>query len=137
MALNTRLAALNRNAQLDGMRTRLNSGYLRIYDGTQPTDPDTAITTQVKLAELRFGATAFPAASGGVITANAITSDNDAAATGTATWYRCFQSDGTTAEMDGSVGTATSNLVMASTSIVQHAVVSVSAFTHTLPMQGA
>lgn len=137
MALNTRLSVANRNAQLDAMRTRLNTGYLRIYDGTQPADPDTAITTQVLLAELRLNATAFAAASGGVITANAITSDTDADATGTATWYRCFQSDGTTAEIDGSVGTAASNLVMASTSIVQHAVVSVSAFTHTLPMQGA
>ncbi len=134
MAKNTTWSTAARNAKLDAVSASFNTGYLRIYDSTgtgQPAGPGTAITTQVLLAELRFNGTAFPAASSGVLTANAITSDASANNTGTATWFRCLQSDGTTAIMDGSVGTATSNLILATTSIVAAAVVDVSAFTIT------
>ena len=86
-----------------------NTGWLRIYDGTQPANADTAVSTQNILAELRFGATAFGASVAGVATANAITADSSANATGTATWFRVFKSDGTTALWDGSVGTAAAN----------------------------
>ena len=118
------------NGQADDLSARLNSGFLRIYDGTQPATADTAITTQVLLAELTFSATAAPAATNGLITFNAIGSDASANATGTASWYRCFASNGTTVVMDGSVGTSASNLVLNSTSIVSGGTVSVSAFTH-------
>ena len=37
----------------------LNIGTLRIYDGARPEDADDAIISQVQLAELSFGATAF------------------------------------------------------------------------------
>ncbi len=134
MAKNTTWSTAERNAKLDAVKADFNTGYLRIYDSTgagQPAGPDTAVSTQVLLAELRFNATAFPAASGGVLTANAITSDASANATGTATWFRCLKSDGTTALMDGSVGTATSNLILATVSIVAAAVVDVTAFTIT------
>jgi hypothetical protein len=129
MALNPKTAAATRNAAIDAAAALLNNGYLRIYDGTQPADADTAITSQVLLAELRFNATAFGAASAGSATANAFTSDASANATGTATWYRALRSDGTTVVMDGSVGTATSNLVLNSVAISSGAEVSVTAFT--------
>lgn len=58
MALNTQLANATVNGQGDNMSDRLDNGYLRIYDGTQPTNADTAIGAQVLLAELRFNATA-------------------------------------------------------------------------------
>ena len=130
MPLNTQLANATVNGQGDDLSARLNSGFLRIYDGTQPATADTAITTQVLLAELTFSATAAPATSNGLITFNAIGSDTSANATGTASWFRCFASNGTTVVMDGSVGTATSNLVLNSTSIIMGGTVSVSAFTH-------
>ncbi len=130
MAVNTQIADATVNAQADALATLLNNGYLRIYDGTQPTNADTAIGAQVLLAELRFNATAAPAASGGVLTFNAITPDSSANATGTATWFRCLQSDGTTVVMDGSVGTSASNMIMATTSIVSGVQVSVSSFSH-------
>lgn len=79
------------------------SGLIRIYSGTRPTDADTALSGNTLLAELTFGATAFGAASGGVITANAITGDTAADATGTASFVRLFQSNGTTAMHDLSV----------------------------------
>lgn len=131
MAKNATWSVAARNAKLDAIRASFNTGYLRIYDGTQPAGPDTAVSTQVLLAELRFNATAFPAASGGVLTANAITSDSSANATGTASWFRCLQSDGTTALHDGTVGTASANAIVATTSIVTGAVVDCSAFTIT------
>jgi hypothetical protein len=133
MALNPKFSNAAVNAAVDAMAALLNTGYLRIYDGTQATDANTAVGAQVLLAELRFGATAFGGAVAGVATANAITADSDANATGTATWFRCLKSDGTTVVFDGSVGTATANLVLNSVAIQIHAAVSVSSLTLTLP----
>lgn len=129
MALNPKVTAAIRNAILDSALANLNTGYLRIYDGAQATDADTALGAQVLLAELRFGATAFAGASAGSATANAITADSSANATGTATWYRALKSDGSTVVMDGSVGTATSNLVLNSAAITSGAAVSVTSMT--------
>lgn len=129
MALNPKYSDTMVNAEADAVGNALNSGYIRIYDGAQPTNADTALGAQVLLAELRFGADAFGAASGGVITANAITSDSSANATGTAAWARILASDGTTVWFDGTVGTGTHNVVIATTAIVSGAVVSCSSLT--------
>ena len=131
MALNPKLANVAANAACDAVVDLLDNGYLRIYDGTQPTDADTAIGAQVLLAELRYNATAFGAAAAGVATANALTSDSSANATGTATWFRALKSDGTTVIFDGSVGTSSANLVLNSVAISAGAAVSVSAHTYT------
>lgn len=128
MAKNATWSNVARSLAMDARTPAFNSGYLRMYDGTQPAGPDTAITSQVQLAELRFSATAFPASVNGVATANAITQDSSADATGTATWYRSFKSDGTTAIHDGTIGTAGTNCVIATTSIVAAAVVTCSSF---------
>lgn len=131
MALNPKLANASANAAADAVARQLDSGYLRIYDGTQPTDADTAVGAQVLLAELRFNATSAPAASGGVLTFNAFTADSSANATGTATWFRALQSNGTSAVFDGTVGTSGANLNLNTTSIVSGAAVSVSSFSYT------
>lgn len=106
-----------KNATLDATLDLLNNGKFRIYDGTRPAGPDTAVGSQVLLAELTFGATAFAAASSGSKTANAITADTTADATGTATWFRLLTS-GDTAVIDGSVGTSGTDLVLNVASIV-------------------
>jgi hypothetical protein len=67
-----------------------------------------------------------------VLTSNLITADADANLTGAASWFRCFEVDGVTAVLDGSIGTAGCNLNLNSTAIQQHANVSVSGFTHTV-----
>jgi hypothetical protein len=131
MALNPKFTNLAVNTKVDAQAALLNSGILRIYDGTQPATADTAIGAQVLLAELTFNATAFGAGSAGVATANAITQDSSANATGTATWFRAFQSNGTTAVLDGSVGTSDANLVLNSVAISAGAAVSCTAFTLT------
>ena len=131
MALNPKRSNACANAAADAVTALANNGYLRIYDGTQAANADTAVGAQVLLAELRFGATAFGAAAAGVATANAITSDASANATGTATWFRVLKSDGTTVLWDGSVGTATADLILNSVAISSGASVAVSALTYT------
>jgi hypothetical protein len=131
MANNPKISNAAASAEADATTALLNSGYLRIYDGTQPTNADTAVSTQTLLAELRFGATAFGAASNGVATANSITADSSANATGTAAWFRALKSDGTSAIFDGSVGTSGADLNLGSTALQSGAQVSVTSFTYT------
>lgn len=131
MANNPKISNAGANAEIDALTALLNTGYLRIYDGTQPANADTAIGAQNLLAELRFGATAFGAGVAGVATANAITADSSANATGTASWYRCLSSNGTTVVCDGSVGTSGADANMNSVAIQVGAEVSVSSFTLT------
>ena len=121
-----------RNAQLDALSTQIGaSAKLRIYSGTRPANANTAITTQTMLVELTCNATAFAAAaSGGVLTANAI-SNGTAAANGTASFFRLWQSNGTTAIMDGDVAASGADLNLNNTSIATGQTVSVTAFTIT------
>ena len=130
-----RLTNLCVNTMADANSPLLNNGYLRIYDGTQPATGDTAITTQVLLAELRWNATAFAAAAAGVAVANAITGDASANNSGIATWFRALKSDGTTAVFDGSVGTSNSDIIMSSTTITAGQAVNITAFQYALPKQ--
>lgn len=114
-----------RNAMLDSITTAVaTSGLLRIYDGTRPASGGTATTL---LAELALSATFAAAASGGVLTANSITQDSSANATGTATWFRIVTSGGTFV-IDGSIATSGSDLNLTSTSIVATQPVSVTSF---------
>jgi sulfur carrier protein ThiS len=131
MANNPKLSNAEASAAADAVGTNANSGFLRIYNGTQPATADTAITTQTLLAELTLNADAFAAASNGVATANAITADSSANATGTATWFRVVRSNGTSVMFDGSVGTSNADLILNTTSIVAGANVSISSFTYT------
>ena len=131
MATNPKRSNAAVTAAADAVGDLLDNGYLRIYDGTQPSTADTAITTQTLLAELRFNATAFPSATNGVATANSITADSSANATGTASWFRALKSDGSSVVFDGSVGTSSADLVLNSVAISSGAQVSVTAFTYT------
>jgi hypothetical protein len=130
VSLSPRLSNAAASAAADAVCALLNSGYLRLFDGSQPTTADDAITTQVQLAELRFSATAFGSASGGVASANSITADASADATGTASWFRAYKSDGTTVVFDGSIGTSGANLNLNSVAISAGAQVSVSGFSY-------
>lgn len=130
--MSQRTSIVARNAAADAQAALANTGYLRIYSGTKPATPETAASGTL-LAELRMNATAFGAASGGVITANAITGDSSADATGTAGWFRILKSDGTTALWDGDVATSGADLNLNSIAISSGAAVDVTALTVTLP----
>lgn len=112
------------------------AAYVRIYDGTQPAGADVAVTTQNVLAQLTMNDPAFGAAAdanpGGRATANAITGDASADASGTATWFRVFDSDNN-AIWDGSVGTSDADMILDDVSIVAGQPVDITSWTFTCP----
>ena len=133
MASNIKIATTTRNAMLDAITSAVGaSGLLKIYDGTQPATVATAIGAQVLLAQLALSATFAPAAASGVLTANAITQDSSADATGTASWYS-LQTSGGTRIVEGSVGTSGADLNLNTVSIVAAGPVAVTSFTYTAP----
>jgi hypothetical protein len=103
------------------------SAKLRIYSGSRPTNVNTAIGAQVLLVELICNASAFGTVGTGALTAGAI-ANGTAGATGTASFFRLFKSDGTTATIDGDVSTSGADLNLSSTSISSTQTVSVSSF---------
>ncbi|WP_020467881.1 hypothetical protein [Zavarzinella formosa] len=131
MASALKYAVTLKNAKLDAITTAIGtSGLLRIYSGTQPTNPDTALSGNTVLAELALSSTFAAGASGGVLTASSISSDTSADNTGTATFFSLLTSGGTR-KVDGSVGTSGADLNLNTTSIVSGAQVSVSSLTIT------
>jgi hypothetical protein len=133
MALNPHLSTAAANAAADVVCSLVNNGWLRIYDGAQPANSDGAISTQLLLAECRFASTAFASAVVGVATANAIAADVDINATSTATWFRAFKSDGTTAVFDGSVGASGCDLNLNTPNLSIHGNLGIASFTYTQP----
>lgn len=126
-----KLSETARNNMLDSLTSTVGgSAKIRIYSGTRPANVAAAITGTL-LAELTCNATFAPAATGGVLTLNAISSDSAADNTGTATHFRLWKSDGTTPVMDGDVGTSGSDLNFSTTSFVQDAIITITSFTVT------
>ncbi len=99
-------------------------GELRILDGSRPATGGAQTTL---LATLDLGYVFAAGASGGDLTANSISDDTSAAATGTATWFRITDSSGDFI-MDGDVGTSGSDLNLNSVAITIGGTVSVTSF---------
>lgn len=133
MALNPHWGLGARKAALDAAMNLANSGSLVIYSGSQPANADTAVGAQVALATFALANPAFAAAGGSagssatkVLNLPASVAAAAGAGTGTlATWFRIYESDGVTAVADGSVGTATADLVINAATIVAGATVSI------------
>jgi hypothetical protein len=136
VSLNPQLTRASASAMAEALSALLNNGYLRIYTGPQPADADTALTTQVLLAELRFNADFAPAAVDGVLTANAIVADPAANASGFAEWARLLAADGATVVMDGTVDTIDANIILTTTDIVAGSNVPVSSLVISMPLAG-
>lgn len=119
---------------VNAVTANLDSGYLRIYSGSQPAL--NASLTGTLLASLTFGATAFGAASasGGVVTATANSIANETnAVSGTAGYFALVESDGSTVVGTGTVGTAGSDLNMSSIVFSSGATVACSSFSIVQP----
>lgn len=130
-----KLANSQRSRAADAVCPRCNSGVLRIYSGTEPAAADTALSGNTLLAELTFAATAFGAASNGVATANSITQDSSNDATGTATFFRAFETGGSVVVFQGTVGTSGADLNLNTVSIVAGGTCSITSLTYTQPAQ--
>ena len=117
-------------AELDALAPLFNSGYLYIYDSTYPDGTTAALTTQSQIVRLTFNSTAFTTGVAGypvTITANAITAANSTLSS-TASWYRAYGSSTGTALVQGTIGTASADLVLNSVQITSGASVSVSSY---------
>lgn len=136
MAADPRLTNATASVACDAIVDRLDegsgAGTIKIYNGTIPTDADTAVGAQTLLATLTFSDPAFGAASNGVATASAITSDTSADASGTATWSRWATSGGTTI-LDCTVGTSGEDINFNTNVFVAGATVSITSLTLTVP----
>lgn len=140
MAVATRISNNAAKAACDAIVDLLDggsgAGTLKLYTGTQATDPDTAVGAQTLLGTLTLSDPAFGAAAdanpGGRATASSITGDSSADATGTATWFRAADSNAV-AVIDGSVGTSSADLILGSTSITSGVQINVTSWTVTVP----
>lgn len=117
------LSTTARNAAASAVVGLLNGGTLEIQTSGAAV-----------LAVLTFGATAFGAPATGVATANAITRDETANATGTAALFVAKNST-TGTEISGTVGIAGSgaDLIVTTTSIVAGQPVEITSLTYTQP----
>ena len=134
---NVRLANAAQQAAMDAVVDLIDAGAaagkVRIYDGTQPANANTAVTSQTLLAELTFSDPAFGNTNtSGTTTASAITDDSSANATGTATWARVLDSDNNVI-FDCDVGTSGTTITLNTTSIGIGGTVSITSFTLTHP----
>lgn len=127
-------------AALDATTALVNvggTGNLFIRSGAQPAATLTADSGTL-LSTLPMSATAFPASTSlttnGIITAtaNAITTDTNAAASGTAGHFR-IKSGGGTVIYQGNVGTSGADLNLNTTTINAGDTISITSFLVTLP----
>lgn len=132
-----RKAAQLRTYQADALGSNCNSGYIKIYTGSVPTDVDDAATGTL-LGTLTLNADAFGAASdngtSATVTANAITDDSSADNSGTAGYFVVLLSNGTTKLFDGTV-TATGgggDMELVTTSITAGQPISITSFTYSV-----
>lgn len=110
------LSVACRNARLDAIETAIGtSAVLKIRTGTQPADCATADSGTV-LATLSLPSDYLGDASGGEKAKAGTWADTSADATGTAAHWRLYASNGTTCHAQGSVGVATGDLQVDSTS---------------------
>jgi cytoskeletal protein RodZ len=117
-----------RNAQMDAITTFAGAGAkLRIYDGARPATGGTATNL---LAEFTLGSPFAPAASAAVLSPT-LPANTTGAAVGTATWFRVTKADGTTHVIDGSAGTAGTDMILNTASITVGVTVAVTAWTAT------
>ncbi len=114
-----------RNAAGTALTDLVNSGSIQIRTGTSP-GVDSAATGTL-LGTLPLSATAFGTWSAGSATANSITQDASADATGTAGYFRALDS-GSGAVIDGTVGTSGTDLILNSVSITSGATIDITSW---------
>lgn len=108
------------DAMLTAQKALPNSGTLVIYSGTVPADPDTALAGNTALATFTFNSTACGSISTSstfrVCTLSFVSNTVTASNTGTATFARMYESNGTTVDADWTVGTSGTDLIFNSAS---------------------
>jgi hypothetical protein len=117
-----------RNAQNNALIAYAGTNaIMKLYSGTQPANANTAITTQVLLVSLPIPGV-FGTDVNGTLTLNAVT-PSIVVASGTASFFRITKSDNTTVVLDGSVGTASADLILNETDLYPLETVTISSGT--------
>ncbi len=133
MASNLKIAQNTAQLQANALVGSVtNSSIVSIYSGTQPSTPETALSGNTLLAAIALPSSSAFSASAGVMTAAAISSVT-IGTTGTASFFRWTESNGTTVIADGSVGTSGCDMNLNSVALSAGASLSVSSFTFTIP----
>lgn len=108
-----RISNAARSALADALRLLVDAGSgagkIRVYSGSQPAGPDTAVTSQTLLAEFTLADPSFGSASSGVTSLLSVPRTTTGLAAGTAAWFRLLDSNNT-AIADGAVGTSGAEL---------------------------
>lgn len=109
------------------------NAYAELYDGTIPASITIAISGQTKLGTVIMSNDPSATNSGGLITFNAITQDDSADASGTASFLRIFKGDGSIwgdADVGDMASSATAK--MNTTTIVAGGPIRINSFTITI-----
>lgn len=127
------LATITKNAEADATGRLMDAGLFKIYSGSVPANANASLGSAVLLATLTASGTSAPAASGGVLTFNAIASDTSAdGGANPAAFFRGTKADGS-AVMQGSVSEVDGggDMEISSLTIVAGETVSCSSCTYT------
>jgi hypothetical protein len=121
-----------------GLSSAIGTGSkIRIFAGTVPSNADATPSSPTTLATLTVPSGPFTSytdiTTGSRATFVAITSDTSAAATGTAAYFRIYDSSLTTVKAQGTVGTTGCDLNLNTTAITAGSTVAISAATIDLP----
>lgn len=140
MSTNPMISPAAAKAMLNTLAALFNSYYVNIFTGSIPADCGASSTGTLLSDGCQFNATAFGAATDGgsngimTITANAISSDTNAAASGTAGYFRCLSGQNTgTCVAQGTCGTSSADMILNTTTITSGDTIAVSAFLVNMP----
>lgn len=140
MAANPMVSMASAEAALNALLALLNTGgagHIKIFTGAMPATCETADSGTL-LSTLTLSATAFanatdPGSTGlATATANSIASDTNAAATGTAGYFRAYSGAGTCI-IQGTVGTSAADMILNTVAISAGATVAITSWVVTLP----
>jgi hypothetical protein len=127
-----RRAMATRNAVNDTEFNLLNSGTIEFWTGAQPGSVGGSESGNTKCATCTFGSTAFNASSSGSKTATSITSDTNAAASGTVQ-HAVLKTSAPAVHSDASCGLGSGDFNFDNNVIVAGGTVAVSSLTATAP----
>lgn len=116
-----KIAQVTGQAIINAFMALLNSGTITLYSGTQPTNPDTALSGNTAGVTYTYSASAGSAAviSGGYAQSTASFVSNSVLPTNavTVTFARNFESGGSTVVTDLTVGTSSTDLIIGNTAL--------------------
>lgn len=93
-----------RNARADAVESTIGTtAILRIYSGTIPANEGATLGSAVLIAEITLPSDWMSNASGGVKAKSGTWQDTSADATGTAAFWRIYESTGTTSKFQGDI----------------------------------